>query len=62
MGAGEVEEDRDILCFSRDERRRGRGLLLHNKAYGKQLNGAENKRPGSSTTPALWVAPWVRHR
>jgi hypothetical protein len=37
----------------------GRGLLLHNMAYGKQLNGAENRRQAAASR-RLWATPWVR--
>jgi hypothetical protein len=40
---------------------RGRGLSLHNKAYGKQLNGAENERPGSSLMGPKINARQQRH-
>ena len=35
---------------------------LHNMAYGKQLNGAENERQAAASPSALWATPWVRHR
>jgi hypothetical protein len=39
-----------------------RGSSLHNMAYGKQLNGAENETPGSSVTVSSVMGPKINAR